>query len=398
MPQTRSKKLPTLDLGKFRQLYKEFNEGARGFKDVEAFVKQEAAPILRNGIVQVSTHEIPTEVKEAAYRDMRTFFALSDEEKNEYVDAEFISRMPIEDFLSESWEKRDEIKKEHTQETGVRPFERGYAPYGTYTKIDWKDMYQIGPERPVKLYDVETGKHRIEEMSDNIWPTDRIATFKQNVTELQERMEAVVQDGLRIVAIDLDLDPEFFASQNQYSLDLLRILNYRPYKDAPEQTTLAKPHVDRNAGTCMFPESGLQERDIETGKWVDLETDDGNVVLFTGIVPDAISNGLYPAKLHRVPGPKPGDVGYDEPRMTVPFFKGMDQDFQIEPVAAAVKEAGKVRYPLSMNYGQMARDLGSQWTKAQEYASGEMGLDKVTADHQVIQKAIDAVYDPALRS
>ena len=394
----RTKKLQTLDISEFRRLYAEFNAGQRPFEDVQAFVKKEAAPILRDGIIQVSHHDIPIEVKDAAYTDMQRFFALSDEEKAKYVDDVTLGDVTNDDFQAMSNDERKDHLSAVAEARGLRPFERGFVPYGTMRVEDWKDMWQLGPERPSLLFDKETGEHSHREIS-NVWPDQEIPSFRPNTLELYERMKAVCEDGLRIVAIDLDLDPEYFAQHHGQSADLMRVLNYKPYKDAPEGTTFATAHRDRDAATCIFPESGLQELDIKTGQWVDLDTDAGNVVLFTGDVPDGISNGIYPSKVHRVPAPQPGQVGFDGPRMTVPFFKNMDQDFVVAPVPEAIRQSdGEVRYPLAMNFGQIARDTGSQWVKVQDYARHQMGLTQVTDDPDVINQAVGAVVDQALRS
>lgn len=398
MPELRTKQLPVLNMRKFRSLYEEFQRGARPFEDVRDYVKKEAGPILRHGIVQVSQHDIPSDVKEAAYTDMRSFFALDEERKAEFVDDMSLGEVTNDDFKAMSNDEKKAHMSQVANARGLRPFERGFVPYGTMRVEDWKDMWQLGPERPSLMFNTQSGAHELKE-TPNIWPDKYIPTFRDNTLALYERMKDVCEDGLRIVAIDLDLDPEFFAAHHDQSSDLMRILNYKPYKDAPEGTTFATAHRDRDAATCIFPESGLQEKEIESGEWVNLETDPGNVVLFTGIVPDGISNGLYPAKIHRVPAPEPGQLGYDTPRMTVPFFKNMDQDFEVAPVQEAIRQSGGVvKYPLSMNFGQTARDTGSQWNVVQDYARDEMGLSEVTDDPAIVRQAIDAVYDPALRS
>ena len=88
--------------------------------------------------------------------------------------------------------------------------------------------------------------------------------------------------------------------------NLLRILHYPPIKDDEDKNALrAAPHGDINLITILLAgsEPGLQVMNMDK-KWIDVDSNNGWLVINSGDMLNKCSDNYYPSTIHRVINPK----------------------------------------------------------------------------------------------
>ena len=101
--------------------------------------------------------------------------------------------------------------------------------------------------------------------------------------------------------------------------NLLRVLHYPSLKGDEDTNALrAAPHGDINLITILLTgsEPGLQIMNMNK-KWVDVDSDNGWLVINSGDMLNKCSNNYYPSTIHRVINPKGTN---NKSRYSMPLF------------------------------------------------------------------------------
>ncbi len=229
---------------------------------------------------------------------------------------------------------------------------RGYSPPGTEAL-----SYSLGLETPpdvFQAFNVGAQIHTIDPQdrppehaslyASNHWPSQPAAM--QRVWE--EYIRAVYDLGqrmLRILAVALELDEEYFASQAGQAPAALRALDYRSEAGAPPlepgQLRLGA-HSDYGMCTMLYadPVPGLQLLGPDD-QWHDVTPTPGHYVINIGDMLAAWTNDRWRSTVHRV---VPADPGQPRHRRSLAFFHEANPDAMIEPLDCCVSEDNPARY------------------------------------------------------
>lgn len=247
-----------------------------------AFVAELGAGLSELGFVSVKGANLPPDAIESTYAAMRDFFALPLAEKEGCV-------------VRASNGNRGYVAfgKEHAKNRAVG---------------DLKEFFHVGREI-VSLG--EAGK--------NAFP-ERLPAFREATTRLYDALDAVAQDLLVALAEGLGEPARTIADMATGGNSILRLIHYPRLEDlyVPGAVRAAE-HEDINLIT-LLPESTTSGLEILTreGKWLEVATPKGHLVVDSGDMLARITGGLVPSTTHRVVNPKrPED---DVPRYSMPFF------------------------------------------------------------------------------
>ncbi|MBE8162981.1 MAG: isopenicillin N synthase family oxygenase [Bdellovibrionaceae bacterium] len=239
------------------------------------------------GFVIIKNHSVPVDLLLAGYKVLEKFFALSEEEKKQYI---------------------------YPQKGGLR----GYTPVGIeHAKdssiADLKEFWHVG-----QMYMTES-KHIL--YPENIWPNEKqLADFKIVFTKIYSMLENIGQILLRALSKPLEVDERYFDNLVQNGNSILRLLHYPPIADNIEKNAVrAGAHEDINFITLLAvaSASGLEILDKKTNQWLKVESSPNDLILNVGDMMARITNNKLPATTHRVVNPQ---TEKNTSRYSIPFF------------------------------------------------------------------------------
>lgn len=274
-PVTRT--IPTLDLA-------DYTAGSGSARS--RFVETLGEGLVELGFLNVEGHGIDASLIRATYDLWQRFFALPEEVKRRYADAD----------------------------TGDGS--RGYTPFGVeHAKDnplpDLKEFWHVGQELP-------EGHPLRSEYPPNVWPEEEVPGITDPTVRLYRSLERVAENLLRALAEHFGLPRETFASMMGWGNSVLRIIHYPPVSPEHDPAVRASAHEDINLITllCEATDSGLEilTRD---GEWLPVESGEGQILVDAGDMLSRVTNGVVPATTHRVVNP-PGSLNRE--RYSMPFF------------------------------------------------------------------------------
>ncbi len=211
---------------------------------------------------------------------------------------------------------------------------RGYMPpkqralgysLGARTPPDWQEGFGIGPLDPAPAHLAGTPAADFF-FAPNVWPADRLA-FRLAFETYFRAMDALSVHVLRLFAVALGLEWEFFDDKVDHGASVLRAIWYPPQPDAPEPGQLrAGEHSDYGTLTILKGEDvpgGLQVR-LRDGGWVDVHPHPDSFVCNIGDLMMRWTNDEWLSNVHRVANPprEAASVG----RLSIPFFHNPNAD------------------------------------------------------------------------
>jgi len=291
-----AREVPVLDLGRLE-------------KDADALVREAGAAYREYGFCGFRNHGIPQGVIDAAYDDIRDFFALPAEVKCTYrsVDGGQRGYTPLE--------------TEHARDNPVPDL-----------KEFWHTGREMGPDNPWP-----------EIMRPNRWPRE-VPGFRNSVMALYGRLDELGRRVLGIIARSLGLPEDWFDEPVRRGNSILRAIHYPPLSGSAGPAVRAAQHEDINLITLLIGSSdaGLEilARD---GGWVPVTSIPGTIVVNVGDMMKRLSNHVLPSTPHRVVNPPAERAG--QARYSIPFFIHPDPDFVIETLPQCITDDNPNRYP-----------------------------------------------------
>jgi isopenicillin N synthase-like dioxygenase len=243
------------------------------------------------GFFAVANHGIPAALVDALFAASRTFFA---------APAALKESVPIE----------------------RSPHYFGYARYASEALDpqrpgDAKESFNIGrqitPDDP--LYVAGTPFVGL-----NQWPA--LPGFRTTLIAYYDALLALGLTLHRAIALDLGIDPDFFAASFRHPLSALRLLHYPPHPGEFDGRQYgAGPHTDYGNITLLAQDDngGLEVR-TRGGEWIGVEPIPGTFVCNIGDALMRWSNDVYVSNPHRVINRSGND------RYSVAFFCEPDPD------------------------------------------------------------------------
>jgi len=213
----------------------------------------------------------------------------------------------------------------------------GYMVMGRYAvrtlqlnnndKGDLNEAFFVKRERPPDDPLLLSGRRFV---GPNQWPVESdIPGFRANLLEYNAVMDRFVRRFMRIIAVALDLPPDWFDEAFTDSMHTLRLSHYPPVAPEPNQFGIA-PHSDSNFMTFLAQTKipGLQLRMAPSGPnggdWLDVPYVPNSFAVNSGDTLHRWTNGRFLSTPHRAVPPQTRD------RYAIPFFFGPRFDQMIE--------------------------------------------------------------------
>ncbi|KAJ5168647.1 uncharacterized protein N7482_004241 [Penicillium canariense] len=263
------------------------------------------------GFVYIKNHGVPQDLLDQAFAWSAKFFALPQSEKN---------KAP---HPPEGW------------------YHRGYSGVGREKVIQMvfdKDGIAEKRKTPDVKESFELGNENDERMP-NIWiPDETLPGFRQFFTMFFETCYSVEQLLLRIIAVGMGLDEDYFVKYHQNKTNQCRLLHYPAVEE--ELLRLGKAeriaaHSDFGTMTILIQDEvgGLEVEDIhEKGKFNPAPYIPGTAVVNIGDLLMRWSNDELRSTLHRVRAPPLVDSDdaskgrMTRPRYSIPYFITPDRE------------------------------------------------------------------------
>lgn len=283
--------IPVLDL-------QDFTQG----KNTEAFVEALGRSLCEIGFFALVNHGVEQRLIDAAYGAAEAFFALPEATKRQYELAEMKGQRGFTQF-----------GKEHAKDSS--------AP-------DLKEFWHLGREQPTA---------NPVSYPDNLWPRE-VPQFRPVMSTLFEQLETCAGHLMEACAQYLQQPTDFFNTQVSEGQTILRVIHYPPIpEDAIPASQRAAPHEDINLITllCEATTPGLELLTNE-GEWLPVQTTPGQIIVDTGDMLQALSNGLLKSTTHRVVNP---DNSRNR-RFSMPFFVHPRPEFDLTPRPNCIQQTG----------------------------------------------------------
>ena len=270
------KKVPQTDI----RLYTKGSE-----KEKEEFIKIFGKALQEFGFVVIEGHEISDTLIQNCYTQFKDFFSLPTEKKLQYVEPGGFGK-------------------------------RGYVSFGlehakNNDKGDLKEFWHVGRQ---------FFENKELENAKNIWPDYEFPNFKNSVLNLYSLLDKMALTLLTAISEYLGIPKNTLPDMAKDGNTVLRALHYPPISGDQFNSGAirAAAHEDINLITilCEATEGGLEIL-TRQGKWLEIQSQKGQMVVDSGDMLSRITNEIIPSTTHRVVNPK-GSKNVS--RYSMPFF------------------------------------------------------------------------------
>lgn len=250
--------------------------------------------------------------------------------------------------------------------------QRGYAEFasrglaktlGQETPPDLKESFFLGP-----IDDHRTSFASIPAAADvyapNILPQTP-AGFADRLVETYRAFERLGSDLLRISALALNLEENWFADKVDKHFSVMTCHHYPPLAAEPRPGQLrAGAHTDFGALTILAMTDALGGLEVQTagGTWTPVKIRPGDFVVNLGDMMARWTNDRWRSTLHRVANP-PGISLVNSRRRSIGYFLHPNYDALIRCIPAKEGTASKPLYP-DISAGEHIRMKIEQSAKA----------------------------------
>ena len=286
--------IPTLDISEFET-------------DQSRFVELFGVAYQEWGFAGITGHAIRPDIIDAALRSVEEFFSLPDEIKHQYLGSS-------------------------------DGFNRGYVPFGTEKAkdseyVDLKEFFHVGRSH----------------LEANVWPRE-VAHFESSLQAIYAALDLLARKILRVAALYLKLDADYFEAYLPDGETLLRAIHYPPINDPDLPNVRAAAHEDINLITLLV---GSEQEGLEVlsrrGEWVPISLIEGTIICNVGDMLQRLSNAMLPSTTHRVVNPS-GDAA-TKSRYSIPFFVHPEPAMSLSCLPQCVNAENPLRF-LPMTAGE----------------------------------------------
>lgn len=208
-----------------------------------------------------------------------------------------------------------------------------YDEWQAFFASEEKHNFLFKPETQDGFFPAEVSEtakgHSVKDLKEyfHIYPWGRIPqSLKENILTYFDQANALageLLDWVEAYSPD-DVSKKYSIALSKMIADssktLLRVLHYPPMTGDEEPDAIrAAAHEDINLLTVLpaANESGLQVK-TQTGEWVDVPSNFGNLIINTGDMLQEASGGYFPSTTHRVVNPEGADKA--KARVSLPLF------------------------------------------------------------------------------
>ncbi|RDW78050.1 MFS transporter-4 [Coleophoma crateriformis] len=301
----------------------------------DSLVSQVRSACQTYGFFQITNHGITSEEQEGIFKAAKDFFALPEEEK-------------LKIDLSKN------------------PYHRGYEKFGAQmlepgTMPETKEGLKIGKDLRPDDPDVLRGKFGC---GTNPWPGSLGKEFQTTCMDYHHKMSQLAITILKILALGLGLDEDFFEEFCENSNGTLRFIHYPPSPTTNPKARGIGAHRDFGTVTLLMQDEigGLQVLDQESQEWIDVVPIPGAYVVNLGNLMMRWTNHKFTSNLHRVINKSGRD------RYSVPFFFNGDSDYVFSCLPGCENGRLDSNMLMPMTVAAFVRDQATQsYARATEY-------------------------------
>lgn len=245
--------------------------------------------------------------------------------KNYHVD-QWLTEKVLEETKKFFNQRIEEKQKVNISKSGKAA--RGYFGIGeewTNLTQDYKEGYDMGVETPPEHPDAKRALHGL-----NQWP-ENLQDFKRTMQEYFRQMEKLGSKLMSLVALNLNLEENFFDKLFEYKPFSKMILLHYPSteKQKSEKLQGVGEHTDYGCLTFVLQKvKGLQVKNY-AGEWIDADPISDTLVCNLGDFVEIWTNGIYKSTPHRV-------VASRAERISIPFFYEPSFDCEAVPLSHLV--------------------------------------------------------------
>jgi len=268
--------VPSVDL-------KDFTSGDSDRK--AKFIKEIGKAFEEIGFVALSGHFLSEELVDDLYSEIKQFFGLPQETKDDY-----------------------EIE-------GIGG-QRGYTSFGKEhakgrKEGDLKEFWHFGQY-------VENNPRLEAEYPDNVTVAE-LPKFNAIGEKTYKMLEKTAKYVLRALALHLDLEETYFDEYIKNGNSILRPIHYPPITSEPKNAVRAAAHGDINLITLLMGAHGrgLQVQNHK-GEWVDAIARPDQLMINVGDMLSRLTNNKLKSTIHQVINP-PKEL-WGNSRYSIPFF------------------------------------------------------------------------------
>lgn len=255
------------------------------------------------GFVYLANHGIDAQEVENMFQSSRHFFNLTEEEKLT------CARDPVttQGYVQPGQESLDKLKGGSAEENEV---------------FELREAFDVC---------------RVDEKAT--FPDSLVPKWRGQFSTLAENLKLLTRRLLKALALSLDLDPEFFVRCHRNLLkqgnwSILRSLFYPPIQQdrVKPGTIRCAEHSDYGTITLLFQDDlgGLEVQGTK-GQWIRAKPEAGNILVNMGDMMEVMTNGQFPATVHRVIIPKE-EALRAKPRQSFVFFVNPDDETMVKPI------------------------------------------------------------------
>jgi isopenicillin N synthase-like dioxygenase len=203
---------------------------------------------------------------------------------------------------------------------------------------DLKESFYCGMELPD---DHPWAVQRIRGFGHNQWPAKLLPGFRNQMLAYRTAVSELGDRILSMLALSLELPPDWFAPYFDMPVGTLRIIKYPPQPaNAAFNQIGAGAHTDWGGITILAQDGagGLEVRN-QAGDWLEAAPVPGTFVINLGDLMARWTNGIYNSNMHRVKNNRSG-----RDRYSIPYFYGPRPDAVIEPMPGCVDDEHPRRF------------------------------------------------------
>lgn len=269
----------------------------------QKFVNEIGKAYEEIGFVALKGHFLSEELVENLYSNVREFYALPTETKNNYI---------IEGIGGQ----------------------RGYTAFGNEhakgrTVGDLKEFWHFGQYISAE----DNAKYNYPANVE----VREVEGFNKYGEEAYKQLEKTGIYVLRALALFLELDEFYFDNKVINGNSILRAIHYPPITEEPKDAVRAGAHGDINLITLLM---GAQGRGLQVqkhdGTWVDAIAEDDELVINVGDMLSRHTNNRLKSTIHQVVNPEKELWGTS--RYSIPFFMHPVSDMDLSVLENCITE------------------------------------------------------------
>ncbi|GBG26867.1 1-aminocyclopropane-1-carboxylate oxidase-like 2 [Hondaea fermentalgiana] len=290
----------------------------------------------RFGFFYVSNHGVPREVEEGAFTALASFFANEEVKGSIHQSKTGSFRGYVGPFEQGDYGMDDtDLRKDQTTQGADKEAEAKAA-------MDYKELFHFGTELP--------RDHAVYNdllYCDNIWPNNDPSVFREPMSVYYEEVRQLSDRLLRVSALALGLEPEFFVRQaSETPMTSMNCLHYPPLETGELGSQIGiGAHTDFECLTILnmrgTNDPCLEIIRPEDGAWMPVAPREGCFVVNVGDMLARWSGDTFRSTVHRA---------FNHPRdhrYSIAFFRGPDFDASLAP-----QVGNKEKYMPPVNAGK----------------------------------------------